>query len=128
MSGSSTMVRSKAAEVCPARIVLVGGTVSSVVSLDSSETTRFVANVPEMRTVPAFKSVPLPSRAEAGSVTTRFVGSLSCTMVLAKPSVQFGTCAVTVAIWSPSIWVSLTMVTLNTTEVCPAGSTTDGGT
>src|SRR6267142_4556228 len=76
-SVSSITVGLKVPEVWPARMVVVGGTVNSVVSDESNETVTFVVRVPKMRTVPAFGSVPSPSRATLGSVTTILVGSLS---------------------------------------------------
>src|SRR5258708_2182463 len=94
-SVSSITVGLNVPEVWPARMVIVGGTVNSVVSDDNNETVRFVVRVLKIRTVPAFGRVPSPSRAAAGRVTTRLV--LSCTMTMAWASVQFGTCAVMVA-------------------------------
>src|SRR5437899_12823560 len=57
-SESSMTVGLKMPEVWPARIVIVGGTVNSVVSDDSNETVRLVVRVQQMRTVPAFGRVP----------------------------------------------------------------------
>src|SRR5262245_9746250 len=72
-SVSSITVGLNVALVWPARMVVVGGTVNSVVSEDSNETVRLVVRVPEMRTVPALVRVPSPSLAAAGSVTTRLM-------------------------------------------------------
>src|SRR5690349_9591242 len=111
ISGSSTMLRLNAAEVCPARIVVLAATASSVRSLDTNATGRFVINVPLIRTVPALVSVPFPSRAENGNVTLSTVGSLSLTVTLAKPSVQLTTRAVSDTGCGPSICESLMTVT-----------------
>src|SRR5690348_8298152 len=65
-SVSSITVGLNVPEVWPARMVIVGGTVNSVVSDDSKVIVRLVVRVPEMRTVPALGKVPSPSRAVAG--------------------------------------------------------------
>ena len=114
------------AEVLPATMVTVAGTVIREVVSDKSDTVRFVVSVPEIETVP----VPVaPSMTVAGSTSARFRFSLSSTAMLPEvPSVQFTTCAVIVAFCVPSILLSSTTVIGKFAEVCPAGMFTVAGT
>ena len=125
VSALSGAVSVKVADVEPAGIETVAGTVSREAVSDASDTVSAVVSVPEMDTVP----VPVPpSTMLAGSVTARLVFSLSSTPMVALPSVQFATWAVMVALCVPLIFASSTTVIVNAAEVCPAGIVTLAGT
>ena len=113
-------------EVLPAAIVTVAGTVMREVVSDESVTVKAVVNVPEIDTVP----VPvLPSFTVAGMDRLRFKFSLSATAMLPDvPSVQFVTCAVTVAFCVPSILPSSTTVIVKLADASPAGMIIVAGT
>ena len=106
-------------------MVTVAGTVSLGVLFEESDTTVSAGSVPEIVTVP----VPVPPSVNvAGSDSSRFVFSLSCTAMVAEASVQFAMCAVIVAECVPLIFVSSMTVITKFAEVCPAGMTMKGGT
>ena len=120
-----TVVRVNVAEVLPAAMVTVDGTVSRVGVPDASATVKFVTNVPGIETVP----VPVPpSVTVVGNTRARVVVSLSRIATDALPSVQLATCAVTMAFCVPSILLSSTTVTVKLAAVWPAGIRTVEGT
>ena len=122
-------MRLKLANISPASTVTVVGTVSSLVSLESSVTTRFVGSVPDSITVPALINTPSFSQACATlSSRSNCAGSLSRTVMLSRPVVQFVTLAVRVTNCAPSISDSSITLIEKTTDVAPEGITTDAGT
>ena len=79
-----------------------------------------------MRTVPVFPVSP--SRNDADTVIVRSAVSLSSTLMVALPGVQFVTRAVIVVATVPSSRVSSTIVIGNVADVCPAKIVTPAGT
>ena len=113
------------AEVAPAAMVAVAGTVRREVVFEESETTSAVGSVPEIVTVPVVLALSL---SVAGTVRARSVFSLSSTSMGDVSPVQPNTCALITALCVPSIFVSLTTLIGNVAVVCPAGITTPPGT
>ena len=121
----STSVAVNVADVDPAAIVTVAGSVNWVVSLELSDTTSGAVSVPPSCTVP--ESV-CPSHPEAGSVTV-IVRSSSMMLTVAEPSVQFSTCEVTVTGVSPdSMMWSSRSVAVKLTDIWSASNVTVAGT
>ena len=128
ISVSLTTVTWNVADVCPARMVTVAGTVNSLVSVELNCTTTSAAGAWLTETIPAPLSRPSPSVAPAGRLTVSTAVSLSWTVKLALPARQSAAVAVIVVACEPSNSVSSSTVMSNEANVCPAGIVTVAGT
>src|SRR5688572_14510341 len=112
----------------PAGTMTVDGTDNCPRGPDARATAKLVSVMPVRRTCPPPTQAPRFSMTVTGSKTESPAISLSKTVTVALPSIQFCTRAVTVALRGPSISRSLTTAAVNGAVVWPAGITTIGGT
>ena len=125
---SSSMVTLKLAEVCPAGMVTVAGTVRPVVSLeDNWTTTAFCAGVLQV-TVPAPASTPAVSSALAGRVTAEHAVTIVVQGERVLPGVHRRSPWLVITIASGPYNSPLSMIVRgNGAEVSPAGIVTVAG-